>query len=1467
MATPFQVQHIPDSIRAQYASKDLNAVQMAREVPRQYQRNAEDGQILRFPSTKNVLWDHETLGKPQTLHISSFRKPSLRVSEKILRFAQRHVDSSGDNRLSCVLIGSLDIDDDNEGVVFNVERLDLACDPNTSTSHAAGDTLIPFTIQCGSKERGSTEEDYISAIQLLKQRCQSKAPVVLGSFLLVKAWCSYYSKGDTSIHHLEFEVVTLATEIQVTPITAVPIVPTALSKNLAGPMSISHMQGTPKTGYLTMDHTRKLLLVLESDPKVTNLPLVGIWVSGISYVYSPYVWACCLRYLHNASISDRVCSPPDPFLLVLYNPTHSKPEFYECCTASGDSKMSFDFYTGFEAVQINKAGLGSTDEVVVELSAVKDGAKLDLFRDAVQQTANSGHNESRRSISPDPVSNEDITPRIKPAPHQSRLPMMQSMVPEVSLFFGNEDTTFVPNVQHPSSRPQMPGSDVKHPPIASSTPMQTSNVHLTNGSVPNDSNSAHQLRNTVSANNYMNFNNPGQNVMSQPSKPNHQQNIILPASKVPHSMPASYPHYSMPNAAPVPTSSGMPHPHHHPQPGYPGGSNGMHPCPPRPYCSCPSCPKPPTQFYNRPQQGVYPDKRGPYPRPQFSSYGPPPPRLNGPPYQGYPAPGPQSLPVHQQGVYPPVHHSYPPSTGEYTQPSSMPYSAPYSKPYPQGAPSYSTDGCLAQSGPVRTGSSSMQGPQQSNQSGQRPDLPPQGFQEKHLTVVQPPQASGGVPIRAEERRSPRNHAQSSEGLAVSRSNEVQRSNQSSDNSGRSSDDSGLSFTPEKHNSPAQNASPKQTTDVNTASDLKSSITTVNWENVPPEIYQLLMRQEQQLKTLQAQIEVLTAQSLNNTAESTAIAKHEASPAQKCTVATNTSLAPNEKKEQVSACMQTSQQEVHLEYNGNNTTNPVGHLANSNIHAHNNQSSSSGSGCDGKTPMEIRHRGRLPMNSTRREEGELDMSQGELVALMNNMHDRTIDSVQSEMIVDLPSFQSSPTRSPRSQESYANSSAFNLSPRSPISASMCENQRAEVSDTEETDEEDNNTAGTDNPEYYNRLMDNIKKLLSQNSTENTLEGEGYSGDVSSDPSTHINYVSMLLDSSDTDTSMEINAMAMKYLKDEQLTQLTKLQAKNRLLQGSRKASEKTALLQKILKAEENESTPNVTTVGMSPNDLTFATKKYLERHGLLEGAGDATSASDSTQNDSYRLRTNYSTMTSGSDDGPAQVTHEVLSTPASRGGNFTENSTPLNGHTSRNTTDPYSTRSTPSQNTGMSSRAPYNDSQSIRTYNDSRSTRSPYNDSQQNVGFNGTPKPNHTHSRLEDHNRVLPNRPTPQNMSEQQSHNYTPYSDRPSPFLQSTNRNTNTGAGGGVRYASPQITPTPNMQRLSPPERDSRQPQRSPYEQQGENRPYINTEWGQNAGTPVRTGLRDNGAQQRREETDNDDRILDITRLKQLSKLL
>ena len=590
---------------------------------------------------------------------------------------------------------------------------------------------------------------------------------------------------------------------------------------------------------------------------------------------------------------------------------------------------------------------------------------------------------------------------------------MQSMVPEVSLFFGNEET-FNPNIPN-TSRPSLPGKDMKMAPMASSTPMQTSNGLITNSSVPNNSNSAQNLSVPVSATNYVNFNNPSAVQNGAPKSPLQQQPLNSvnngmssqpnPMSSVPHHAPAS-------SGSIQPTSPVMAQPPSHPAypSGHPAhaGPAGMHQGAPRPYCTCPSCPRPPPQYFSRPQGGYDPMRpQGPFPRPQYSNYGPPPPRLNCPPsYNGYPATA-QSLPVSHQGMYPPVHHSFPPS--EYQQPASM----PYSKPYPNGAPGFTAEGFPSNPGPgpVRTVPSSMQAPIQRQDQMGNPNTRPMPSQQAGMVKSAPaPQTSGGLPVHSEERKLPRTPAHSSDGQTNG-----PRSNQSSDASSRSSDDSGLSFTPEKHNSPAQNVSPQTNTVV---TSLKSSLSTVNWDSVPPEIFQLLMRQEQQLKQLQAQIDVLTAQSLNNTAVSGAGTKTDASPpVQKCTIATNTSLALPEKADQISACMQTSQPDLYMQeghYHNSSKDHPrsqdVTHQQHYAVGASLSSSGSGGSGCEGKTPMEIRHRGRLPpMNSTQREEGELDMTQGELVALINNMHDKTIDSVQSDMIVDLPSFQSSPTR--------------------------------------------------------------------------------------------------------------------------------------------------------------------------------------------------------------------------------------------------------------------------------------------------------------------------------------------------------------------------------------------------------------------------------------------------------------------------
>ena len=397
--------------------------------------------------------------------------------------------------------------------------------------------------------------------------------------------------------------------------------------------------------------------------------------------------------------------------------------------------------------------------------------------------------------------------------------------------------------------------------------------------------------------------------------------------------------------------------------------------------------------------------------------------------------------------------------------------------------------------------------------------------------------------------------------------------------------------------------------------------------------------------------------------------------------------------------------------------------------------------------------------------------------------------------------------------------------------------------------------------------------------------------------------MFLDS-DTDTSMEINAMAMKYLKDEQLTQLTKLQAKNRLLQGT-KSGNKMSMLQKILKAEEDQ-TPNVSTLGISPNDLTFATKRYMEKHGLLNGVAGSgsTTQSESTYNDSYQLKTNYSTMSSGS-EGPAQITQEVVSTPAGRQSLPSYNSTPasgrLAGHLLSNGSTPNHDTSHTPYNNSTRSRVPYSDSTPLR--NDSQqnsSARTAFNDSRQSVGYNRTPKPQHTHSRTGEHRRFSPNgndSVNTHNASIPQSHPSTPHN-ASTPFSHNSSvprrDNVNTGAKG--RYASPQITPAPQQMRYSPPERENNRVFPNDMEVRQENREFNrgdnfqgNREFNrgdnfqENRGFEKRGNVLANRAEdvqhafspynnrqgfvKREEIIEEEDRVLDITRLKQLPKLL
>ena len=100
----------------------------------------------------------------------------------------------------------------------------------------------------------------------------------------------------------------------VTPLKLLKVIPTVLAQSLYD-RDPAYAQGC--SGFLSMDQTRRLLVLTEEDPKVAQLPLVGIWVSGVESFNSPFVWACLLRYRHCQGLGERVAQR-DSFLLLCY---------------------------------------------------------------------------------------------------------------------------------------------------------------------------------------------------------------------------------------------------------------------------------------------------------------------------------------------------------------------------------------------------------------------------------------------------------------------------------------------------------------------------------------------------------------------------------------------------------------------------------------------------------------------------------------------------------------------------------------------------------------------------------------------------------------------------------------------------------------------------------------------------------------------------------------------------------------------------------------------------------------------------------------------------------------------------------------------------------------------------------------------------------------------------------------------
>jgi hypothetical protein len=141
---------------------------------------------------------------------------------------------------------------------------------------------------------------------------------------------------------LRFEAVVPNVPFLFQRIRPPPLLSTPLSLRLTT-LELPHAS-EQSMGYLTLNKTRKVVPLLETDPAVSLAPLVGVWVQArggggrVEDVHrNPFVTGACVRFLRDSKIRERAFVEANEFgkatfLFALF--TGVSNEFYEITTTS-----------------------------------------------------------------------------------------------------------------------------------------------------------------------------------------------------------------------------------------------------------------------------------------------------------------------------------------------------------------------------------------------------------------------------------------------------------------------------------------------------------------------------------------------------------------------------------------------------------------------------------------------------------------------------------------------------------------------------------------------------------------------------------------------------------------------------------------------------------------------------------------------------------------------------------------------------------------------------------------------------------------------------------------------------------------------------------------------------------------------------------------------------------------------------
>ncbi|XP_075901795.1 SCL-interrupting locus protein homolog isoform X2 [Nelusetta ayraudi] len=441
---------------------------------------------LSFPKSRRALWEDNASGEKLRLQLLPHRKPQVLLQVKTLRLAQRLAHRSTNPRPLAFFLGSLSVDADEEGVTVTLDRFDPGRDQpgpggqnqdqpgswaRVPSAVVPGDVVVPCLFSRQSQQNIiQSEAEFHHCFTCLQQVFGGRQTLDVSQVLKVRGQVTCSQQSDSASFALSLCVIGPVLPLEVQRLRPLPLIPTALLRSLTGVERSLLQSPAPRRGFLTMDQSRKLLLLLESDPKACSLPLVGVWLSGVAHVYNPQVWFWSVRYLLSPALLDRVFSERSFFLLLLFGSTHSAPQFFQCrrpgSGAGPGPQLDYQLLTASQWVTLYQVAPVEGRSLCCRLE--EGGGQVEMFLRARSSFSSAALPAGQASTDQDSgvEEEEELSPRPSPSPHQHHLQLrqVQPSVPELSLLL---DASFLSGRAGPAHHQQLsppPGCPRPPPP-------------------------------------------------------------------------------------------------------------------------------------------------------------------------------------------------------------------------------------------------------------------------------------------------------------------------------------------------------------------------------------------------------------------------------------------------------------------------------------------------------------------------------------------------------------------------------------------------------------------------------------------------------------------------------------------------------------------------------------------------------------------------------------------------------------------------------------------------------------------------------------------------------------------------------------------------------------------------------------------------------------------------------------------